>query len=115
MKEELGFEDSISSDIYDGTEDLDRMRDQAVNWLGHGNRIRAIAALQDRNALLEYVGDEDEKAMQWIAENLDLDCPNQYMISDLAQIVDSWGLKKITANNARHAILTTLVDYIGGC
>ena len=99
----------------DGTRDWDRYRDQAVMWVGHGNRIRDIATLQERNALLEYVGDDQEKVMQWIGDNLDADCPNQYMIGDIGLIVDDWAMKKIKAKVAVENILIVLDDYIGGC
>jgi len=99
----------------DGTRDWDRYRDLAVMWMGHGSRIQDIASLQDRNALLEYVGDDEEKVMQWIGDNLDGDCPNQYMIGDIGLIVDDWAMKKIKAKDAVESILTVLDDYIGGC
>ena len=99
----------------DGTRDWDRYRDQAVMWVGHANRIQDIATLQDRNALLEYVGDDHEKVMQWIGDNLDADCPNQYMIGDIGLIVDDWAMKKIKAKVAVENILIVLDDYIGGC
>jgi hypothetical protein len=99
----------------DGTQDWDRYRDLAITWMGHGSRIQAIALLQDRNALLEYVGDDEEKVMQWIGDNLDADCPNEYMIGDLGLIVDDWAMKKIKAKDAVEKILTTLDNYIGGC
>jgi len=99
----------------DGTRDWDRYRDQAIMWMGHGTRIQSIALLQDRNALLEYVGNDEEKVMQWIGDNLDADCPNQSMIGDVGLIVDDWAMKKVGAKAAVEKILTTLDDYIGGC
>jgi len=110
-----GFEEDDIKDNFDGTEDWDRMWNQTIEWSGHGNRIRTIAFLEDRNALLEYQGDDDEKVMQWISDNLDLDCPNQFMIAELAEIVDDWVLKRIKAQEARQLILTALEGYIGGC
>lgn len=102
-------------DSSNGTENWDRFRDQAVLWMGHGKRIETIALLQDRNALLEYVGDDNEKVMQWIGDNLDTNCPNQYMIGDIAIIVDDWVLRKIKADVAVNEVLSTLESYIGGC
>lgn len=111
----MGLEDEEIKDNFDGTEDWDRWRDQTVEWMGHGQRIQSIALLYDKGALQEYKGGDSDRVMQWISENLDLDCSNAFMISDLANLVDEWVLSEFSADEVLAKVLLTLDDYIGGC
>ena len=81
----------------------------------YGDALWDVALLKQRNLLLEYVGDDDEKVMQYIADNLDLDIPNQFMINDLSEVVDQWVQKKFTAAEARSELLRIFSDYLDGC
>ena len=114
MKDILGFEDE-HIDKLDGTEDWERMADSAVDWISYGVRIRSIASLEDEDAIAKYKGSDSEKIMSWIAEHLDLNSPNQFMVSELADIVDGWVMRTTKADEAVAAILTSLDGYIGGC
>lgn len=123
MKEEdynfpLGFEDDEeagANDCLDGTENWEVMWDQHLKIKHYGEQLWDVALLNQRNLLLEYVGDDDEKVMQYIADNLDLDIPNEYMIKDLADVVDKWAEEKLDASEARSELLSIFRDYLDGC
>ena len=113
----LGFEDDDegANDCLDGTENWDAMWEQHLRVRHFGEAMWDVALLKQRNLLLEYVGDDDEKVMQYVADNLDLDIPNKFMIDALADVVDQWAQKKLPASEARSNILSIFQDYLDGC
>ncbi len=115
----LGFEDDKEAgdpnESIDGSEDWEAMWNQHLKTKHYGEALWDVALLKQRNLLLEYVGDDDEKVMQYIADNLDLDIPNQFMINDLSEVVDQWVQKKFTAAEARSELLRIFSDYLDGC
>jgi hypothetical protein len=113
----LGFEDDkeVDPNCIDGSENWDAMWENQLKVKHYGQALWDVALLTKRNLLLEYVGDDDEKVMQYIADNLDLDIPNEFMIKDLSEIVDLWVEKKISAAEARSELLRIFKDYLDGC
>jgi len=99
-----------------GDEDWDAMWDIILAVNTFGERIFNVLLDQAPESLLEYIGEDAERKMRYIADNLDLELPNQYLISDMADVVDLWSGNKITAEEAVDKLLNdVLPNYIGGC
>ena len=113
----LGFEDDEEtySGTLDGSENWEAMWEQHLRAKHYGEALWDVALLNQRNLLLEYVGDDDEKVMQFIADNLDLDIPNEFLVKDLSDVVDQWAQKELTAAEARSELLRIFSDYLDGC
>lgn len=115
----LFFEDDLdqrANEMLTGDENWNTLWDThlAVNMFGE----RMYNILQDKEpeSLLEYVGEDAEKKMQYVADNLDLELPNRFLISDIADVVDLWAGNKLTADEAVYKLLyEVLPDYFEGC
>lgn len=109
-------EDGQANESLTGEEDWNGMWNTLLKWTDHGQHLRDV--LHDRvpNVLLEYGGNSDDKKMQYIADNLDIQCPNRYFVTAVSEVVDDWVLANITAEEA----VTTLrdevfPDFFDGC
>ncbi len=109
-------EDGEANECLTGEEDWDSMWDILHRWTEHGQHLRDV--LHDRvpNVLLEYGGNDDDKKMQYIADNLDLECPNRFFIEDVSKVVDDWVLGNLTASEAVITLQDDIFpDYFDGC
>ena len=113
------FEDDLderANESLTGDENWNALWDTHLTVNMFGERMYDILLDKAPESLLEYVGDDAEKKMQYVADNLDLELPNQYLITDMADIVDLWAGNRISAEEAVHKLLyDTLPDYFEGC
>jgi hypothetical protein len=113
------FEDDLdekANEFLTGDENWDALWDIHLSVDTFGQRMYDILLDKAPESLLEYVGEDSEKKMQYIADNLDLELPNQFLITDMADVVDLWAGNKITADEAVYKLLyEVLPDYFEGC
>lgn len=109
-------EEGQANESLTGDENWSAMWDQLLQWTDHGQHLRDVLHDKVPNVLLEYGGNDDEKKMQYIADNLDRDCPNKFLIEDISKVVDQWVLGDLSAEESVTILQDDIFpDYFDGC
>lgn len=109
-------EDGQANESLTGDEDWSEMWDVLLSWTDHGQHLRDV--LHDRvpNVLLEYGGNSDDKKMQYIADNLNLQCPNKFFVEAISKVLDDWMLGGMSAEEAVITLQDVVFpDFFDGC
>ena len=116
LNDPFGFEsDSNLDETIDGSENWDTMWNNIQQGNDYAWKLYNAALLNTPNVLLEYTGNEDDKVMQYVADNLDLDCPNSFLIKELSEVVDNWAARRLTSADAREKLIEIFFNYLEGC
>lgn len=118
-EEDLFFfedEEGEANESLTGDENWGAMWNTLLEWTEHGQHLRDVLHDKVPNVLLEYGGNDDDKKMQYIADNLNPDCPNKFLVEDISKIVNQWVMGDLSAEEAVGILQDEIFpDYFDGC